>query len=63
MIEIYSYYKVLFYFIQSFLANIPFLFLYAIILISLFLFDISIFYIVPLTEDVCSFKMVKYVIF
>ena len=63
MIEIDSYYKVLFYFIQSLFVNIPFLFLDAIVLISLFLFVISILYKIPLTEDVCSFKMVKYVIF
>ena len=62
MIEIYSYYKVLFYFIQSLFVNIPFLFLDAIVLISLFLFVISIFYIIPLTEDFCLLKIIRYVI-
>ena len=56
------YYKVLFYFIQSLFVNIPFLFLDAIVLISLFLFVISIFYIIPLTEDFCLLKIVRYVI-
>ena len=56
------YYKVLFYFIQSLFVNIPFLFLDAIVLISLFLFVISIFYIIPLTEDFCFLKIVRYVI-
>ena len=56
------YYKVLFYFIQSLFVNIPFLFLDAIVLISLFLFVISIFYIIPLTEDFCLLKIIGYVI-
>lgn len=56
------YYKVLFYFIQSLFVNIPFLFLDAIVLISLFLFVISIFYIIPLTEDFCLLKIIRYVI-
>ena len=56
------YYKVLFYFIQSLFVNIPFLFLDAIVLISLFLFVISIFYIIPLTEDFCFLKIIGYVI-
>ena len=63
MIEIYSYYKVLFLFYTVISSEYTFSILYVIILVLLFLFVISILYKIPLTEDVCSFKMVKYVIF
>ncbi len=55
------YYKVLlFYTVIS--NEYTFLFLYVIILILLFLFVISIFYIIPLTEDFCLLKIIRYVI-